>query len=108
MKLFRRSESRCRILAVEETRAGTVLEVAEPHGRGDARRVNTGTRPDRKTALRLLGCSRRADWVVMGLDGSGVLGVCTHRVPRRVRVSLPVALGIAEAGVPAYLSGATP
>lgn len=98
-----RSETGCRILAVEETSAGTMLEVCGPGDRGDARRVRTGTHPDRVTARRLLACNRRADWVVVDLEGGGVVGVNTHRAPRRMRVSLPVALGLAEAGVPAFL-----
>ncbi|MBX7160692.1 MAG: hypothetical protein K1X95_10415 [Acidimicrobiia bacterium] len=102
----RRRGSRSRILAVEETSAGTVLEVGDPVDEQPSRRVRTGSHPDRETARCLLGCNRRADWVVVDPGGSAVLGLCTFRTPRRVRIPLAVALGLAEAGVPAYLSGA--
>lgn len=101
-----------RILAVEECDCATMIEVAG--GAGNAvRRLRTASRPDRGAARRILRSTRRADWVLLDLGrgdgGSGcgcaTLGVPGHRVPRRLHISLASALGLAEAGVPAYVAG---
>lgn len=99
-----------RILALEESGAGTLIEVAVSRARGSAvRRVVTRSRPDRSAARRILRSTRRADWVLLDLrnDGVATVGVPGHRVPQRLRISLASALGLAEVGVPAFVGKAT-
>lgn len=95
-----------RILAVEECDTATFIEVAASRGGAAVRRLRTASRPDRGGARAILSTTRRADWVLLDLEhgGSATLGVPGHRVPRRLRISLASALGLAEAGVPAYVA----
>lgn len=95
-----------RILAVEESDAGTLIEISTSHGSA-VRRLRTRSHPDRGGARRILGSTRRADWVLLDLgnEGCATLGVPGHRVPQRLRISLATALGLAEAGVPAFVAG---
>lgn len=95
-----------RVVAIDEGDSASIIEFACTSGM--TRRVRVASCADRRAAAQLLRCNRHASWVLLdlGLRPSATVGLLGHRVPSRMRISLAIALGLAEQGVPAYVAQA--